>query len=116
MEQAQRVSRQIGKSGYYISSLGEVFSYKSGEMKGMVTCLNKGGYETISLVIDGIRKNYHPHRLVAEYFIDKGIEARRITFQSFGACCPLEMELINGRNNPDGRSRNRRALINISKE
>lgn len=55
-------------------------------------------------------------RECAEYFIDKGIEARRITFQSFGACCPLEMELINGRDNPDGRSRNRRALINITKE
>jgi len=54
-------------------------------------------------------------RTCADYFIKKGIEARRITFQSFGACCPLELELINGRDNPDGRSRNRRALINISK-
>lgn len=71
MELQQKVSRQIGQSGYYISPLGEVFSCKSGEMKVMVTCLNKGGYETISLVIDGIRKNYHPHRLVAEYFLDK---------------------------------------------
>jgi len=55
-------------------------------------------------------------RACANYFIDKGIDAGRITFESFGACCPLEMELINGRDNPDGRSRNRRALINISKE
>jgi hypothetical protein len=29
---------------------------------------------------------------------------------------PCEMELINGRDNPDGRVKNRRALINISKE
>ncbi|OQP61137.1 hypothetical protein A3860_05305 [Niastella vici] len=55
-------------------------------------------------------------RSCADYFIGKGIKASRITFESFGACCPLELELINGRDNPDGRSRNRRALINISKE
>jgi OmpA-OmpF porin, OOP family len=55
-------------------------------------------------------------RACAEYFIQKGIAASRITFESFGACCPLEMELINGRDNPDGRSKNRRALINITKE
>jgi OOP family OmpA-OmpF porin len=55
-------------------------------------------------------------RACADYFIQKGISASRITFESFGACCPLEMELINGRDNPDGRSRNRRALINITKE
>ncbi|HEY1200150.1 MAG TPA: OmpA family protein, partial [Niastella sp.] len=55
-------------------------------------------------------------RACAEYFISKGIDGSRITFASFGACCPLEMELINGLDNPDGRSRNRRALINITKE
>jgi len=54
-------------------------------------------------------------RACADYFIHKGIEAGRITFESFGECCPLEMEIINGRDNPDGRSKNRRALINISK-
>jgi OOP family OmpA-OmpF porin len=58
----------------------------------------------------------HRARACAEYFISKGIDAGRISFESFGACCPLEMELINGRDNPDGRSRNRRALINITKE
>jgi len=55
-------------------------------------------------------------RACADYFIQRGISANRITFESFGACCPLEMELINGRDNPDGRSKNRRALINITKE
>jgi outer membrane protein OmpA-like peptidoglycan-associated protein len=54
-------------------------------------------------------------RSCARYFIHKGVQASRITFESFGACCPLELELIDGRDNPDGRSRNRRALINISK-
>ena len=52
----------------------------------------------------------------ADYLIGKGIDPARISFESFGACCPVEMELINGRDNPDGRSMNRRALINISKE
>jgi len=52
----------------------------------------------------------------ADYLLKKGIDTSRISFESFGACCPVEMEKINGRDNPDGRSRNRRALINISKE
>ncbi|HEY6505669.1 MAG TPA: OmpA family protein [Chitinophagaceae bacterium] len=55
-------------------------------------------------------------RACADYLLKKGIETGRITFVSFGACCPVEMELINGRDNPDGRSRNRRALINVKKE
>jgi len=52
----------------------------------------------------------------ADYLIQKGIDSARITFESFGACCPVEMEKINGRDNPDGRSRNRRALINVKKD
>jgi OmpA-OmpF porin, OOP family len=55
-------------------------------------------------------------RACADYLIKLGIEASRVTFVSFGACCPIEMELINGRDNPDGRSRNRRALINVKKD
>jgi outer membrane protein OmpA-like peptidoglycan-associated protein/tetratricopeptide (TPR) repeat protein len=52
----------------------------------------------------------------ADYLIKKGIDSTRVSFLSFGACCPVEMEKINGRDNPDGRSRNRRALINVNKE
>ena len=52
----------------------------------------------------------------ADYLIQKGIDTNRISFESFGACCPVEMELINGRDNADGRSKNRRALINITKD
>ena len=52
----------------------------------------------------------------ASYLIKKGIEVTRITFVSFGECCPVEMELIEGRDNPDGRTKNRRALINISRQ
>ena len=54
-------------------------------------------------------------RACATYLIKKGIESGRVTFVSFGACCPVEMEKINGRDNPDGRSHNRRALINVSR-
>jgi outer membrane protein OmpA-like peptidoglycan-associated protein len=52
----------------------------------------------------------------ADYLITKGVENIRVTYESFGECCPVEMELINGRDNPDGRSRNRRALINVKKD
>jgi outer membrane protein OmpA-like peptidoglycan-associated protein len=55
-------------------------------------------------------------RSCADYLIGKGIDASRISFESFGACCPVEMELINGRDNAEGRSKNRRALINIDKD
>ena len=51
----------------------------------------------------------------ADYLIQRGIDPARISFESFGACCPVEMELLNGRDNADGRSKNRRALININK-
>jgi OmpA-OmpF porin, OOP family len=54
-------------------------------------------------------------RSCADYLIQKGIDPARISFESFGACCPVEMELLNGRDNAEGRSKNRRALININK-
>jgi len=50
----------------------------------------------------------------ADYLMAKGVDAARISFESFGECCPLEMEIINGRDNADGRAKNRRGLINIS--
>lgn len=50
----------------------------------------------------------------ADYLVAKGVDSSRISFESFGACCPVEMELINGRDNADGRAKNRRGLINIS--
>jgi len=55
-------------------------------------------------------------RACASYLIKKGIEKERVSFVSFGECCPVEMEIIDGRDNPDGRSKNRRALINIKKD
>ncbi|TMI78959.1 MAG: tetratricopeptide repeat protein [Bacteroidetes bacterium] len=55
-------------------------------------------------------------RACADYLIKKGIESSRVSFVSFGKCCPVEMEIIKGRDNPDGRSMNRRALINVKKD
>lgn len=54
-------------------------------------------------------------KAVKSYLVSKGITAERISFESFGKCCPVELELINGRDNPDGRARNRRALINVTR-
>lgn len=51
----------------------------------------------------------------AKYLVEKGLDSNRISFESFGACCPVEMEIINGLDNAEGRSKNRRALINISR-
>ena len=77
----------------------------------------------ISGYTDGLGTNEYNNKLsdkraraCANYMLQKGIPPARITFVSFGACCPVEMEIINGRDNSDGRSRNRRALINIKKE
>jgi OmpA-OmpF porin, OOP family len=52
----------------------------------------------------------------ADYLIQKGINPARITFESFGACCPVEMEKVNGRDNGDARAMNRRALINVKRQ
>lgn len=52
----------------------------------------------------------------ADYLIKKGLAPARIAIHSFGAMFPVEMELINGRDNESGRAKNRRALINIDKE
>ena len=55
-------------------------------------------------------------RTCADYLIQKGLAPARINIHSFGAMFPVEMELINGRDNESGRAKNRRALINIDKE
>jgi len=77
----------------------------------------------ISGYTDGLGKDAYNKKLsdrraraCADYLTKKGIDPGRISFVSFGSCCPVEMEIISGRDNPDGRSKNRRALINISKE
>ncbi len=84
---------------------------------------NRSATIQISGYTDGLGSDEYNKKLsdkrakaCATYLIKKGLEVSRISFVSFGECCPVEMELINGRDNPDGRSKNRRALINISRE
>ena len=52
----------------------------------------------------------------ANYLAKQGVDTKRISYESFGKCCPVEMEKLNGRDNPYGRSRNRRALIHVDKD
>jgi len=82
-----------------------------------VTTIQISGY-TDGLGSDAYNKILSDKRAkaCADYLIKKGINVSRVSFVSFGACCPVEMEKINGRDNPDGRSRNRRALINVKKD
>lgn len=54
-------------------------------------------------------------KAVKAYLVSKGIAEERISIESFGKCCPVELEMINGRDNPDGRARNRRALVNVTR-
>lgn len=48
-----------------------------------------------------------------QYLVSKGIDSNRISIESFGECCPLELEMIDGKDNPAGRAKNRRGLINV---
>lgn len=84
---------------------------------------NPGATIQISGYTDGLGSDKYNAKLsdrraraCASYLIKKGIKKERVSFASFGKCCPVEMEIINGRDNPDGRSKNRRALINIKKD
>jgi outer membrane protein OmpA-like peptidoglycan-associated protein len=51
----------------------------------------------------------------AKYLKTKGIDGSRVSFESFGECCPIEEEKVNGRDNPGARKKNRRALVYIRK-
>jgi OmpA-OmpF porin, OOP family len=52
-------------------------------------------------------------RACMKYLVDKGIDSNRISIESFGECCPLELEEIDGKDNAAGRAKNRRGLINV---
>ncbi len=86
-------------------------------MENKTATIQVSGY-TDGLGSDAYNKKLSDRRAkaCADYLIKKGVDSTRISFESFGACCPVEMEKINGRDNPDGRSKNRRALINVSKD
>ena len=50
----------------------------------------------------------------AKYLQKKGVDKSRISFESFGECCPVEEEITaDGKDNPEARQKNRRALVYI---
>jgi len=50
------------------------------------------------------------------YLVKKGIAAGRLRGKSFGKCCPLEPETIDGKDNPAGREANRRVEYRILRQ
>lgn len=59
--------KQILNSNYYITEFGNVYNSKT--HKVLNWCDNGNGYMYVSLIINGKRKNYTIHRLVAETFV-----------------------------------------------
>ena len=58
------------KDYYYIDEHGKVYSKFSGNLLELKQCIDRYGYSTISLqAINGERKNYTVHRLVALTYI-----------------------------------------------
>ncbi len=87
-----------------------------------VLIANPGASVQISGHTDGLGSEEYNLKLgerrakaCADYLKAKGLDPERVTVMSFGKCCPAEMELINGIDNAEGRSKNRRALVNITK-
>ena len=48
-----------------------------------------------------------------KYLIKKGIDPARLKGKSFGKCCPIAPETINGKDNPAGRAKNRRVEFSL---
>lgn len=57
--------------GYYVTPEGELYSLKTGERK--YTWMNRGRaalYERVQFWVDGKKKNYYVHRIVAMLYLD----------------------------------------------
>lgn len=54
---------------YFVSTLGNIESTKTGERRRLKPFDNGTGYLQIGLMVDGKTKNYYVHRLVAQAFI-----------------------------------------------
>ena len=61
------IMKQILNSNYYITEFGNVYNSKT--HKVLNWCDNGTGYMYVTLLINGKRKNYTIHRLVAEAFV-----------------------------------------------
>ena len=53
-------------TNYFIDEQGKIFNKKLKELKGSI----KNGYKSVKLTINGEKKDYLVHRLVAETFLD----------------------------------------------
>jgi hypothetical protein len=70
-----------GHEGYFVTSEGEVFSLKSGEMQQLVTQRNRDGYAIIVLYVNGKQKTFYVHHLVLLTFYgppQEGQECRHL--------------------------------------
>jgi len=52
-------------------------------------------------------------RSVVEYLISKGIAAERLQSKGYGETMPVEANTINGKDNPEGRAKNRRTEFKV---
>jgi hypothetical protein len=60
-----------GFEGHYkISNLGRVKSFKLKKEKILIQNINSTGYYNVSLCLNGIKKNYPVHQLVAKSFLN----------------------------------------------
>lgn len=70
-EQLQLIEREPKRFLHYlVTAEGEIFNTRTGERK--YTWMNKGRgglYERVQFWIDGKKKNYYVHRLMAELFL-----------------------------------------------
>ena len=52
-------------------------------------------------------------RSVVEYLVSKGIARERLQAKGYGETMPIEPNTINGKDNPEGREKNRRTEIKV---
>jgi outer membrane protein OmpA-like peptidoglycan-associated protein len=68
---------------------------------------NKGGAEYNRKLSEARAKAF------VDYVVSKGIEATRMTSKGYGLSKPLAPNTINGKDNPEGRQKNRRTEIKV---
>ena len=47
------------------------------------------------------------------YLVNKGVPASRLVGKAFGECCPIEVETVDGKDNPAAREQNRRVEYKV---
>jgi OmpA-OmpF porin, OOP family len=49
----------------------------------------------------------------ADYLVEKGIDSGRLTTKGYGESQPVAPNMVNGKDNPEGRAKNRRTEFKI---